>query len=341
VARAGAPALNLTIERGGTPSEPAVSFAPGALFPSVPWWVPLPLVVALGVTGLLLLVRAPLWPLRRRVYAECILMALAFTPYFCVPIMPRVALALLVVGVPLIGGLVLWTACELVPAARLWGPWQRALTWSLAILLAASYAAIFWLPDVGAGAVLLRASGIPSIGFVVSLLLVMTLAYRRSDALGRRKIKWIVYGLYVATLPSAVFSAAYALNVRPEWVSVLAAIAMISLAAGPLGFLMAIAFYEFLDIDRLFGVTLSYSLLAILGLGIVLGVIPSAARAASDALGLEPTSGQLFLSVGPAAGPRAPGVRPHRPAVVPGACHAQQGSSSCSLSCRGARICRS
>ena len=88
---------------------------------------------------------------------------------------------------------------------------------------------------------------------------------------------------------------------RPEWNSALLAVAMIALVAVPLGLLVAIAFYQFLDIDRLFSATLSYSLLAILGLALVLGVMPTASRAASDALGLAPAHGQILFALGLAA----------------------------------------
>ena len=301
VARTGARSLPLTIERGGVRSDVHVPLIPGSMFPLVPWWAPLPLVIALGFTALLLRVRAAHWRLTRRTCVACLLMALAYTPYFHVPIMPRVAILSTVTALPVLLGLILWTVCELVPGADQWGPRQAALTWTLALLWAASLAAMFWLPDAGLGAVLVRSGGFLVIAFLVAILAALTRAYRRSDPLGRRQIKWIVYGFYVGILPMTVFYVVYALGVGPAWVSVLAAIAMIAAAACPLGLLVAIAFANFLDIDRLFGATLSYSLLAILGLAIVLSAMPSAARAASDALGLDPMSGQLVLSVGLAA----------------------------------------
>ena len=61
------------------------------------------------------------------------------------------------------------------------------------------------------------------------------------------------------------------------------------------------AFYQFLDIDRLFSAMLSYSVLAILGLALVLGVMPTASQAASDAFGLAPAHGQILFALGLAA----------------------------------------
>src|SRR5262249_53368343 len=165
----------------------------------------------------------------------------------------------------------------------------------------ASYASMFWLPDAGLGAALYRSSGLASTAIALTALVMITLAYRRSDALGRRQLKWIVYGFYVAMVPTAVFLVAYGLHIRFGWVGVLATVADVALAAAPLGFLVAVGFYDFLDVDRLFGATLSYSLLAIVGLAIVLSILPTAARAASDTLGLDPTTGQAFLSLALAA----------------------------------------
>jgi hypothetical protein len=90
-------------------------------------------------------------------------------------------------------------------------------------------------------------------------------------------------------------------RVSPDWIGALATVAYVANVAMPLGFLVAVAFYQFLDIDRLFSATLSYSILAILGLALVLGVMPAASRAASDALGLDPTTGRLLMSLGLAA----------------------------------------
>jgi len=55
------------------------------------------------------------------------------------------------------------------------------------------------------------------------------------------------------------------------------------------------------DIDRLFSAMLSYSVLAILGLALVLGVMPTASQAASDAFGLAPAHGQILFAFGLAA----------------------------------------
>jgi class 3 adenylate cyclase len=299
----------VTIERGGVRSEVRVPFVPGYQLPGFPWWVVLPFVLALVGTALLLLVRATHWHLARRFYVGGLLVAMTITPYFGVPTAPWASFAIdLLVG-PLAFGLTAWNLFEFIPGLRLWGPWQRALTWALALLLSTSRAAGYWLPDAGMAALLRRSQGVANLGFLIAWLVALTLQYRRAEPLGRRQVKWVVYGFYLGLLPWGAYIAvdwgAYIamdwLGVLPQWEGALFVVAMIAALAIPLGILVAVAFYDFLDIDRLFSATLSYSLLAIAGIAIVLGVMPTASRAASEALGLDSGSGQLLLALGFAA----------------------------------------
>ncbi len=300
-AQAGARSLLLTIERGSVRSDVRVLLVPGYSPPGITWWAPLPFIVGIVGTALLLLVRAAHWHLARRNYVASLLLAFCHTPYFSVPTAPRAEIISDVLVLPLAFGLFLWNLNEFLPGLRLWGPGQRAVAWALALLLSASFAAIFWLPDAGLAAVLTGSGGLALAGFFIAFLVALTRVYQRADPLGRRQIKWVVYGFYVGLLPAGLVSAVFSLGVVPEWIGALFAVATIAAVAIPLGILVAIAFYQFLDIDRLFSATLSYSVLAILGLAIVLGVMPAASRAASDALGLAPAHGQILFALGLAA----------------------------------------
>jgi class 3 adenylate cyclase len=300
-AQAGARSLLLTIERGGARSDVRVFLVPGYSPPAFTWWAPLPLIVGIVGTALLLLVRAAHWHLARRNYVVSLLVAFCHTPYFAVPTAPQADIIFHVLVQPLAFGLLLWNLNEFLPGLRLWGPGQRAVAAALVLLLSASFAATFWLPKAGLGAVLMGSVGLALAGFFIAFLVALTRVYQRADPLGRRQIKWVVYGFYVGLLPGGFVLAVFPLGVVPEWIGALNAVAAIPGVAIPLGILVAIAFYRFLDIDRLFSATLSYSVLAILGLAIVLGVMPAASRAASDALGLAPAHGQILFALGLAA----------------------------------------
>ncbi|MBI1814433.1 MAG: zinc ribbon domain-containing protein [Deltaproteobacteria bacterium] len=300
-AQASARSLLLTIERDSTRSDVRVLLVPGYSTSLSRWWTPLPFTVGIAGTALLLLLRATHRHLARRWYVSSLLLAFCFTPYFLAPVAPRAGITLFVLVIPLACGLTLWNLNEFLPGLRLWGRGQRAVAWALALLLSASTAAALWLPDGGPAAIFKGKGGLIQTAFIIAFLVAITRVYQRADPLGRRQIKWVIYGFYVGLLPLSLAFALVPLGVALEGVSVLFAVATIALVACPLGILLAIAFYQFLDIDRLFSATLSYSVLAILGLALVLGVMPTASQAASDALGLAPAYGQMLFAFALAA----------------------------------------
>ncbi|HVN88156.1 MAG TPA: adenylate/guanylate cyclase domain-containing protein [Candidatus Binatia bacterium] len=293
--------LRVTIERDGIVSDVQVPLVPGANVPGFPWWAPLPFILSLMGTAILLLVRASHWVLARRFYVAALLFAIVSAPYFGSPISPRLGTVFLVLVYPLAYGLVLWILFDFAPGAERKGRAQRTVVWTLSLLLAVSNAADRLLPRAGVAAILARVGGLTIIVFIIANLVALTRAYRRSDLLGRRQIKWVVYGFYVGLLPMGAFAAvdwlSGFLGFMPAWENALHIVAVIANVAVPLGILAAVVFYQFLDIDRLFSATLSYSLLAILAIAVALSVMPTASRAASDVLGVDPGSGQILFAL--------------------------------------------
>jgi hypothetical protein len=301
-ARAGARSLLLTIERGGVRSDVRVALVPGQFYPpgNAPWWACFPAGVSLAGTALLLLLLATHWHLARRNYVATLLLASFTTPWLLAPISPWGEVISDALILPLAFGLLLWNLNEFLPGLRLWGPGQRTVAWALVLLQSASMAAVFWLPDVGLATI---STSLAWAGFAIAFLVALARVYYHADPRGRRQVKWVIYGFYVAWLPNLLcpvvwpLPAAQSPSVAAEWNNPLLVVAILSWVAMPLGSLVAVAYYQFLDIDRLFSATLSYSVLAIVGLAMVLGVMPAAERAASDVLGLDPTIGQLLMSL--------------------------------------------
>jgi class 3 adenylate cyclase len=301
VAQAGARSLLLTIERGSVRSDIRVALVPGLRLPGLMWWAPLPFIVGIVGTALLLLVRGTHWHLARRHYVASVLLAFFDTPYFSTPTAPWAEFICDVLVLPLACGLFLWNVNEFLPGLRFWGRGQRAVAWTLALLLSASFVAGFWSSYAGVAPISMGANGLALVGFAIAMLVALTRVYRSANPLGRRQIKWMVYGSYVGLLPFGLFNAVLMLGIVADWMGALYALAALAGVAMPLGILVAIAFYQFLDIDRLFSATLSYSVLAILGLALVLGVMPTVSQAAGDALGLAPAYGQILFAFALAA----------------------------------------
>ena len=188
---------------------------------------------------------------------------------------------------------------QLTPSARPLPVWARAQPWVFAIAALALILATGWLPRP-AGPFASSALWVTAAVIYLSMLVGLTRAYRRSDPLERRQIRWILFGLYVSVLPSLVLAV---LNIGHPLLSpdLTAALKGLAAMALPLGFLVAVLGYRFLDIDRLISATTSYTILGVILLGVALQVIPGVAKAAGPTLGVSAATGQWVLSIGFAA----------------------------------------
>jgi class 3 adenylate cyclase len=141
--------------------------------------------------------------------------------------------------------------------------------------------------------------GIPAAALVVVLLLVtdvviVTRAYRRADPIGRRQLRWFLFGTYCASMPTMLAGALDAADpaFAPWYYASLAAG-----AALPIAVLISIVRFNFFDVDRLISTTASYNVLVVLALALWATIAPSTASAAANLIGLDPRIGQLGLSL--------------------------------------------
>jgi class 3 adenylate cyclase len=132
----------------------------------------------------------------------------------------------------------------------------------------------------------------------LALIVELTISYRRATRLGKRQIKWVVYGMYISMVPVLIATAISLSDPELWWLSDASEILE---ALIPLSFFFAVARYGAYDIDRIISVTASYSLLVLIGVPILLTLTPALADLVSQALGVDPWPGRLFLSVGVAS----------------------------------------
>ena len=131
------------------------------------------------------------------------------------------------------------------------------------------------------------------VALLAACVAVVTRAWRRSDPVGRRRIKWVLLGVYGAALPpiaTGVLSA-----VDPAYLDAYL-VSLAAIACLPVALLIAIRRVNLFDIDRVLSVAASCNLL--IGIAVALGVtvVPRAAAAAAALLGIAPDAGQLALS---------------------------------------------
>ena len=115
--------------------------------------------------------------------------------------------------------------------------------------------------------------------------------------MGRRRIKWFLYGAYLGGLPFALTMVMPLFDPDGTWYTRTLVFPALSLCAVPLGLLIAIVRQQLFDIDRLISATASYSVLVGLLLTGALTVIPRMAQAASTAAGVDLQASQFALSL--------------------------------------------
>jgi len=295
LARADALYRTRSLLRDGTPLEIEIERGDERLvtrveaIPNQSWWWPLlgtPLFVPVAA---FLLIRAPHWHLARLFFVLCI--CWGFVGPTLAPVHPLLVFAGQAVSVGLAEGLTLWFLFSWHEGSRP-GPFAGIVAAAVGLASGATNA-LRWswtLPAAPRG--LLQVCLLLFMGICLAAL---AGAYRRSDPLGRRKLRWILYAHLVAMLPFALV-----LSLR-DFVPVLSqavyAGSYALLVAIPLGYAVAIVGYGWLDIDRVISASAAATLVGVALVGGLLAVVPSVASAASATLGVDPETGRLGLSM--------------------------------------------
>jgi class 3 adenylate cyclase len=294
----------LISELGGAKLEVPVGFERGGerretilpLVPSPVPWGRLPVLLVSGVVAVIILLRAPSARQGREVFFAGMLWLLLISdfgggPRLQTQVWKTIHPLLTMTVIPL---MLRWAQNfpDEAPArrrlARAW-PW---LFMPLHALPRAGYVFGGPVPPEYASAAAAAVDGLS----VVVFLGVLTQSYRRTDPVGRRQIKWVLYGFYVGLMPFALTSTLGTLPSLVPWREALFGISMVFTVACVGGYLIAIVRFHLFDIDRLISATASYTILGILVVAGLLTVVPRLAEAASPILGLTPTAGQIVLS---------------------------------------------
>jgi class 3 adenylate cyclase len=281
----------LAFERAGEPQQITLT-----LRPSTAPWARIPLSLSFVAIAVIVLLRAPGSAATRFFFAAFTTFAIFETPFEGgPPLQTYLAYAVFYLVGPLAVTLVIrWMILfpDEVPEAR---RLPRGLAWAGLLFLLARLNYVFGGPIPTAlvpDAVLLSDAV-----FFATALFILTWNTVHADPLGRRRVKWVLFGAFVAGVPvllNVAIEALFGLQLA-RFDQLLNANYFLALAM-PLGILIAILRYRLFDIDRIISTTASYSVLAA---GVFVGattVIPPIARGLSAALGLEAESSQLSLS---------------------------------------------
>lgn len=254
-------------------------------------WRMLPLSLGFAVVAVFILLRAPSTRLARAFFLASITYSLYWTFFFGGPRLQTYLWAVVffcsaLLMFPFMLRAVLLFPEEVAPVGRLplW-PWLFVIYGPIMTSMA------FGVPLPHATG--LHANFAMTAVFIVTLLVLLVRNFRRAGPLGRRQLKWVVYGIYLGAVPVLIADMITTLN--PALVHI-HEIATLSLAFVPLCIFVAIVRFNLLDVDRLISTTATHTILLVFLLAGVLTVVPRLSQAASAAVGLAPLSGQIVLS---------------------------------------------
>ena len=148
--------------------------------------------------------------------------------------------------------------------------------------------------------------------FILTSIAILTRNFIRSDPIGRRKMKWVMFQLYLGGL--VAFTVYAIIGVTPTTATPLwADLGILYGSAGfPISILIAVLKFDLFDIDRILGATVSYNILAIAVVGLGFLALPPLTEALVEGLGVAPalasSGGAMFLAAGFVAANRR--VRP-------------------------------
>lgn len=279
----------LVFERAGAARETPLAVGAYSYFV----WPMLPVSLVCTLTAVLLLFRAPASPMVRAVFQAFMCAAITYAGVFggsrpetyASIVINNTTMVLLI---PLIVRALLLFPHDVPPT----GGWGRFGPWLFVVFGPMGASALYgvpFAPDVG----LVGHFAVGSVA-CATCLLVMTQAYRRADPIGRRQLKWFMFGLYGALVPAAVAAAVAAYDPRFTPAAFAAQSAQMLV---PICLLIAIARYNLFDIDRLISGAASYNVLLVVLVGAGLVVVPRSAAAAAGLIGIDRSTGQALISL--------------------------------------------
>jgi class 3 adenylate cyclase len=260
---------------------------------SVPFaWRFIPLTLAFAVVGVLVLLRLPGSPLARTFLLAALSFSFQWTFFFGGPraqtyAWTAVLLASTLFTFPLILRVPMLFPPEVASESGRLPRWP----WIFSILgpIAFTWVYGFPLPPAIAQQSLL----LVNIAFIVALLAVLTRNFLRCGPIGRRQLKWVLYGIYVGTVPVLAADVVAALEPAAWWLHDLAVVAEVVI---PISILIAILRFNLFDIDQLISAAAVLSLLSVLLIASLPTVVLPSARWLSAVAGLEQGTVQVLLS---------------------------------------------
>ena len=255
----------------------------------LPWWWPSLFGASFGLAGLLILLSAPASRTAQAVFPAFGCFALTWLLF---PgqsfIQSVIGLAVYLVSMVFSGPLIVRAVMLLPDRTAIQSRLARHSVWLFALMAPVAFSAFSGQLLPASVGQQLHLIGIAL--FYIAILAVLARNYLRADALGRRQLRWVALGFYLAFIPALFVTLSGVLI--PERFT-LYTLSSIGMPLIPLAFLIAIARYNLFDIDRVIGGTLSYSLLVVLIAVLTEALVEPLVALGGTSLGLDGDSVQI------------------------------------------------
>lgn len=226
----------------------------------IPWWWPTLFAVSFGTIGLVILLSAPASPTARAIFPGFVTLALTWL-IFPGKSEAQAMLSSIVYALSMVfAGPLLLRAILLLPEnTATKRQWVYASVWFFSLMALASSSAFMGVPFSAAIGQIAHLALIVLI--YLAILVVLARNYIKADKIGRRQLRWVIFGFYLAFVPAMLITAIAILFPSQFNLYTLSSVGMPII---PVMFLIAIAKYNLFDIDRMIGGTVSYSILVVL-----------------------------------------------------------------------------
>jgi signal transduction histidine kinase/CheY-like chemotaxis protein len=283
----------LVFERDGVRHETRIRARPR------PYAWSRPLVIGIG--GLLvvfIVLRAPGRPDAQRFAVALLAYAILMSQFYGGPAWKsRTSLWLWNLGGPIVGLLLLrWARlfpAEVPAAARAWWGWP----WLGALGMLVVRTSYWWGAPISPRHLAVASQALHG-GFMLGTLALLARNYAYAEPIGRRRLKWVLYGAAISAFPLA--AAQLALLAWPDWEHFEVAFALGTVVAGSWAVFLLVAIVRAgaFDIDRLLSATASAVLLGVAFVGTLALAVPELASRVAAVVPIGEGAARLLVAVG-------------------------------------------
>ncbi len=282
--------LTAVVERDGKQTQVVIALQGFAVS-----WFRLPVLLGFSVVALVVLLRAPGRRESQRLFVAFLSFVLFETiVYGGGEFQNNLSFDLFNYGGPLALAFILRWVILFPPEVRDEDRFSTAWAWGLALIWFLARIPLLG-PTVSPPENLAFILGIVDSVIAAFVITVISWNYGKADPLGRRRLKWVILGIYVGGLPMLVIPFVSFMAPDRPWFTIVHACAGLATAAIPASLLISIVRYNLFDVDKLLGGTTSHMIFLVIVAVVGEVFIEPLGATAATKVGFDANTAQLVF----------------------------------------------